>query len=209
VNSAIGAAWSHRRLVAPRSRSLVKVPLPLALAAPLLIPRFTILGPGRNSPARSTVSELNSGEGVAFLVREVALKLKESPGPTQREWERVSGPVHGEWRQIRGVTGGQLTGAHKRVVVEDIVHRRGGPFYRGEHRDRWDRSGWRLALGYARTTRAGTRGHRHAARQTVAGDLPGNDAEGVLSVCRCPSHAGKGGRSGVHVARGRAPAHRT
>jgi hypothetical protein len=61
--------------------------------------------------------------------------FKESPTPTQREWERVSGPVHGEWWQIGGVTGGRLTGAHKRVAVEDIVHRRGGPFYMGEHRD--------------------------------------------------------------------------
>jgi hypothetical protein len=76
------------------------------------------------------VPELNGGEGVAFLVREVALKLKEAPGPTQREWERVSGHVHGEWRQIGGVTDGRLTGADKWAAVEDIVHRRGGPFYR-------------------------------------------------------------------------------
>jgi hypothetical protein len=58
--------------------------------------------------------ELNGGEGVALLVREVALKLKEAPGPMQREWERVSGPVHGEWQQIRGMTSGRLTGADKR-----------------------------------------------------------------------------------------------
>jgi hypothetical protein len=41
---------------------------------------------GHNSPARPTAPELNGGEGVAFLVREVAPKLKEAPGPTQ--WER-------------------------------------------------------------------------------------------------------------------------
>jgi hypothetical protein len=41
---------------------------------------------GQNSPAQSTASELNGGEGVAFLVWEVAPKLKEAPGPTQ--WER-------------------------------------------------------------------------------------------------------------------------
>jgi hypothetical protein len=57
---------------------------------------------GQSSPARSTVLELSDGEGVTFLVREVDLKLKEAPGPTQREWERVSGPVHSEWWQIKG-----------------------------------------------------------------------------------------------------------
>jgi hypothetical protein len=106
---------------------------------------------GRNSPARSTVPELNGGEGVTFLVREVASKPKEAPGPTQREWERVSGHVHDEWRQIGGVTDGRLTGADKWVVAEDIAHGRGGPFYRGEHRDRRDGSGWQLALSRART----------------------------------------------------------
>jgi hypothetical protein len=69
---------------------------------------------------------VNSGEGVAFLVREVALKHKEAPGPMQREWKRVSGPVHGEWRQIGGVTGGRLTSADKQAAVEDIVHERVG-----------------------------------------------------------------------------------
>jgi hypothetical protein len=34
---------------------------------------------------------------VAFLFWEAASKLKEAPGPTQWEWERVSSPVHGEW----------------------------------------------------------------------------------------------------------------
>jgi hypothetical protein len=29
--------------------------------------------------------KLNDGEGVTFLVREVAPKLKEAPGPTERE----------------------------------------------------------------------------------------------------------------------------
>jgi hypothetical protein len=57
---------------------------------------------GQSSPARSTVPELSDGEGVTFLVREVDPKLKEAPGPTQREWERVSCPVHSEWRQIKG-----------------------------------------------------------------------------------------------------------
>jgi hypothetical protein len=52
---------------------------------------------GRNSPARSTAPELNDGEGFTFLVREVALKLKEAPGPMQREWEKVSSLVHNEW----------------------------------------------------------------------------------------------------------------
>jgi hypothetical protein len=97
---------------------------------------------GQNSPTRSTVPELNDDEGVAFLVREVAPKLKEAPGPTQREWERVSGHVHGEWRQIGGVIDGRLTGADKWAAVEDIVHGRGGPFYRGEYRDQRDGSGW-------------------------------------------------------------------
>jgi hypothetical protein len=95
--------------------------------------------------------ELNGSEGVTFLVREVALKHKEAPRPMQHEWERVSGPVHGEWWQIKRVTGRRLTGVDKLAVVEDIVHGRGGPFYRGEHRDRRDDSGWRLALGRART----------------------------------------------------------
>jgi hypothetical protein len=58
------------------------------------------------------------GDGGAELTSAVdgagALKLKEAPGPTQWEWERVSGPVHGEWRQIGGVTGGWLTSADKR-----------------------------------------------------------------------------------------------
>jgi hypothetical protein len=40
---------------------------------------------GRSSPARLTVPKLNDGEGVAFLVREAALKLKEAPGPTHGE----------------------------------------------------------------------------------------------------------------------------
>jgi hypothetical protein len=34
---------------------------------------------------RSTAPELNGGEGVAFLVREAAPKLKEAPGPAYRE----------------------------------------------------------------------------------------------------------------------------
>jgi hypothetical protein len=106
---------------------------------------------GRSSPARSTAPELNSGEGVTLLVREVAPKLKEATGPMQQEWERVKGPVHGEWWQIGGVTCGRLTGADKWATVEDIVHRRGGPFYKGEHRDRRGGSGWWLALGCART----------------------------------------------------------
>jgi hypothetical protein len=95
--------------------------------------------------------ELNGGKGVAFLVQEVAPELKEAPGPMQWEWERVSGPgpIHGEWRQIGGVTGGWLTGADKWAAVEDIVHGRGGPFYRDEHRDRRDDSGWWLVLGRA------------------------------------------------------------
>jgi hypothetical protein len=80
---------------------------------------------GRSSPARSTAPELNGGEGVIFLVQEVALNLKEAPGPTQREWERVSGPVHGEWQQIGGVIGRRITGADKRAAVEAIVHGRG------------------------------------------------------------------------------------
>jgi hypothetical protein len=63
----------------------------------------------------------------------------------------VSGPAHGECQQIGGVTGRRPTGADKQVVVEDIVHGRGGTFYRGEHRDRPDGSEWRLALGCART----------------------------------------------------------
>jgi hypothetical protein len=46
-------------------------------------------------------------------------------------------------------------------------------------------------------------------RWTTAGDLRGDDVEGVLSVCYCPSHARKGGPSGVHAARGGAPAHCT
>jgi hypothetical protein len=40
---------------------------------------------GRSSPAQSTAPELNGDEGVAFLVQEAVLKLKEAPGPTQRE----------------------------------------------------------------------------------------------------------------------------
>jgi hypothetical protein len=40
---------------------------------------------GWNSPTRSTTLELNGGAGVAVLVWEVALKLKEAPAPTQRE----------------------------------------------------------------------------------------------------------------------------
>jgi hypothetical protein len=163
---------------------------------------------GRSSPARSTAPELNDGEGVAFLVQEVAPKLKEAPGPTQREWERVSGLVHSEWQQIEGVTGGRLTGVDKRRWWRTLCME-GGHFYRGEHRDRRDGSGWRLALGRARTTRARTRRRRHAARQTGARDLPGDDAERVLSIHNCPNHTGKGGRNGVHAAREGAPAHRT
>jgi hypothetical protein len=40
---------------------------------------------GRNSPTRSTVLELNDGEGVTFLVWEAASKLKEAPGPAYGE----------------------------------------------------------------------------------------------------------------------------
>jgi hypothetical protein len=40
---------------------------------------------GRNSPVRSMAPELNGGEGVTFLVWEVAPELKEALGPTQ--WE--------------------------------------------------------------------------------------------------------------------------
>jgi hypothetical protein len=81
---------------------------------------------------RSMAPELNGSACVTFLVREVAPKLKESPGPMQREWERVSGPIHVHWWQIRGVIGGWLTGAHKRAAVEDIVHGRGGVIPRSE-----------------------------------------------------------------------------
>jgi hypothetical protein len=45
---------------------------------------------GRNSPVWSTAPELNGGEGVTFLVREVALKLKEAPGPAYAERGGVS-----------------------------------------------------------------------------------------------------------------------
>jgi hypothetical protein len=72
------------------------------------------------------------------------------------------------------------------------VHGRGGPFYRGENRNRRVGSGWGLALGHARTTRPRTSGRRRAARWTTGGDLHGDDAEGVLSVCHCPSHTWKG-----------------
>jgi hypothetical protein len=74
-----------------------------------------------------------------------------------------------------------------------MASRGGGPFYRGDPRDRQDGSGWRLVLGRARTARSCTSGRRHAARRTVAGDLCGDDAEGMLSLCRCPSHTGNGG----------------
>jgi hypothetical protein len=57
-------------------------------------------------------------------------------------------------------------------------------FYSCEHRDRWDSSGWRLALGHARKERARTHRRMRATRQTTAGDLRGDDAEGVLSVRR-------------------------
>jgi hypothetical protein len=55
-----------------------------------------------SSQVRSTAPELNSGEGVTFLVREAALKLKEAPEPMQQEWERQNGSVHSERWQIRG-----------------------------------------------------------------------------------------------------------
>jgi hypothetical protein len=62
-----------------------------------------------------------------------------------------------------------------------------GPFYSCEHWDRRDGSGWRLALSRAQTALASTRGCRHAARQTAAGDLCGDDVKGV-----CPYDVGSG-----------------
>jgi hypothetical protein len=98
----------------------------------------------RSSSARSTTLEPNGGEDVAFLVREAAPKLKETPGPTQWKWERLSGSVHGEWQQIRGVTDGRLTGADKQAAMEDIMHRRGSFYIR--HLGAMGRTG-QLGLG--------------------------------------------------------------
>jgi hypothetical protein len=57
---------------------------------------------GWNSPARSTELELNGGEGVTFLVREAAPKLKEAPGPVYGEkWLGTDGAA-----ENRGGCGG-------------------------------------------------------------------------------------------------------
>jgi hypothetical protein len=58
---------------------------------------------GRNSPARSTAPEHHSGEGVAFLVREAAPKLKEALGTAYGErggvrWLGTDGAAEGRGR---------------------------------------------------------------------------------------------------------------
>jgi hypothetical protein len=60
----------------------------------------------QNSPVQSTAPEVNSGEGITFLVREAAPKLKEDPGSTYGErggvrWLDTDGAV-----ENRGGCGG-------------------------------------------------------------------------------------------------------
>jgi hypothetical protein len=98
---------------------------------------------------------------------------------------------------------------YRRMVKTEVWTKCTGEvfFYSCEHRDRRDGSGWRLVLSRARTARVRMHRRRHAARRTAAGDLRGDEAEGVCSYVVGSGALDRGWSwTGPHGAHGRASA---